>query len=98
MDLFLRAFKPAVNLTLAERTERILLQQRFIADELKIWTWYLVDKTEIDISDDAFYDSIYKQAKKGMNAGRAEIIRYQPNDIPDLQSTCFFMLSPKLNP
>jgi len=98
MDLFLRAFKPAKNLTLAARTERIISQQRFIADELKIWTWFLSDKTEIDIRDDAIYDLIYKQAKKGMNTKRVKIIRYQPNDIPDMWSTCLFLLSPKFNP
>jgi len=97
-DFFLRAFKPAENLTIAQRAERILLQQRFIADELKIWAWYLTDKTEIDIRDDACYDLIYKQAKKGLNAKLVKITRYQPNDIADAQSTCMFLTSPKFIP
>ncbi|HEX3384609.1 MAG TPA: hypothetical protein VHS53_05445 [Mucilaginibacter sp.] len=92
-DIFLRAYKPAQNFTLAERTERIMQQQRFISDELKIWTWDLsYNNIELDIRDNACYDLIYKRAKKGMNTKRADTIRYQPGDIPDLQSTCFFCL------
>jgi len=97
-SFFLSAFKPAENLTLAERAERILSQQRFIADELQRWTWFLTDKTEIDIRDDACYDLIYKQAKKGMNAKMVKITRYQPGDIPDTQSTCLFFITKKFYP
>jgi hypothetical protein len=97
-NIFLRAYKPAKDLTLADRTELIIRQQRFISDELKIWTWYMFDKTRIDIRDDACYDLIYKRAKKGMNTKRLSIIRYQPNDIPDLQSTCFFLLTKSFPP
>lgn len=97
-DMFLRAYKPAQNLTLSERTERIIRQQRFISDELKIWTWYMSDKTEIDVRDDSCYDLIYKRAKKGMNTKRVNIVRYQPNDIPDMQSTCLFLHSKNFPP
>lgn len=97
-DLFLRAYKPADDLTLSERTERIIQQQRAISDELNIWTWYMYDKAEIDIGNDACYDPIYKKVKKGMNTKRVKIIRYQPNDIPDMQSTCFFIRSKNFIP
>lgn len=97
-DFFLRAIKPAENLTLAQRTERILSQQRFISDELKTWAWFLTDKTEIDIRDDACKHLIYKQVKKGLNAKMVKIIRYQPDDIPDAQSSCIFIISKKFYP
>jgi len=95
MELFLRAFKPANNLTLAQRAEIILHQQRIISDELKFWTWF-VDRTELDIRQDSSYDIIYAQVKKGMNAKMVKITRYNPNDTPDLQSSCIFVYSRKL--
>jgi len=98
MDLSLTAYKPAQNFTLAERAERMLKQQRFISEELNNWIWYLHDKTAIDLRDDACYELIYKQAKRGMNTKMAKITKYQPNDIPDLQSRCDFYKSTDFSP
>lgn len=93
MKLFLEAYKPAQNFSLAERAHRILNQQRFICEEMNNWIWYLYDKAQIDLKDEACYDLIYKQAKRGMNTKLVEITRYQPNDIPDLRSRCLFLRS-----
>ncbi|HZY37001.1 MAG TPA: hypothetical protein VFE53_10150 [Mucilaginibacter sp.] len=93
MDLYLQAYKPAQNFTLAERAERMVRQQRLISEELNNWIWYLHDKSSIDLRDDACHELIYKQAKRGMNTKMAKITRYQPNDIPDMQSRCLFLKS-----
>ena len=98
MNLYLQAYKPAQNFTLAERAEKILRQQRFISEELNNWTWYLYDKTPIDLRDDACYELIYKQAKRGMNSKMAKITRYHPHDIPNLQSRCLFYISTNFLP
>lgn len=95
----LRAFKKSVDLTLEERTNKIINQQKAISKELNQQSWVIFNKkrVEINIQDQNIFEIIYPLVKKGMNTGLITRTRYNQEDIPDTQSRVTFYSTKRVN-